>query len=260
MQFDFGENWKNYSHHALTPKRLSAARQSLLCFLNPEQIRNKKVVDIGCGSGIFSLAFTELGAAQVLGTDVNPKCLSASHSNYQKSEFFTADSRQLSFIQDDILHTNLHGQYDLVYSWGVLHHTGAMYQALDNCLQLVHSGGFFIVALYNRHWSSPIWRIIKYLYNLSPLFIKKIFIILFYLPIMLAKALVTHVNPFRKTRGMDFYYDLVDWLGGYPYEYASISEVTKYIIARGFTTVKTIPAEVPTGCNEFIFIKNQDVY
>ncbi len=54
---------------------------------------------------------------------------------------------------------------------------------------------------------------------------------------------------------MDFFYDVVDWIGGYPYEYASISEIDDMLTNLGFKCTKMIPAKLPTGCNEFIFKK-----
>jgi len=253
--FDFGDNWQNYSRFAFTPEKFLAAKKSLLIFFKSEQIKSKKVIDIGCGSGIFSLAFLELGATEVTATDINPKCLAATQANYQKSESLKTMNAPLTLIRDDILNSNLSGYFDIVYSWGVLHHTGKMYQAIDACTKLVAPGGFLFIALYNRHWSSPLWRIVKYFYNLSPSFFKKIMIFLFYLPVLLAKCFITRANPWHKTRGMDFYYDLVDWLGGYPYEYASSEEIVNYIVPQGFSLIKSIPAAVPTGCNEFLFMR-----
>jgi 2-polyprenyl-6-hydroxyphenyl methylase/3-demethylubiquinone-9 3-methyltransferase len=52
---------------------------------------------------------------------------------------------------------------------------------------------------------------------------------------------------------MDFGYDVVDWIGGYPYEYASIDEITGFVTRLGFIDERVIPAQVGTGCNEFVF-------
>jgi len=105
------------------------------------------------------------------------------------------------------------GGYDIVHSWGVLHHTGNMKQALRNACLLVKEGGYLICAIYNKHWSSPFWKGIKWGYNVSPERIQQAFIALFYPLIYLAKWLVTGKNPKNQERGMDFYYD-VSRLGG----------------------------------------------
>jgi 2-polyprenyl-6-hydroxyphenyl methylase/3-demethylubiquinone-9 3-methyltransferase len=77
----------------------------------------------------------------------------------------------------------------------------------------------------------------------------------FWAIILTAKSAVTKRNPFKMERGMDFFYDVVDWVGGYPYEYATIQEIKDFVQTHGFKIIKTIPAKVPTGCNEFAFIK-----
>lgn len=68
--------------------------------------------------------------------------------------------------------------------------------------------------------------------------------------------MITRRNPKEMTRGMDFYYNVVDWVGGYPYEYATISEIDNLLNKLGFRCIKKIPAQVPTGCNEFVFKKD----
>ena len=71
--------------------------------------------------------------------------------------------------------------------------------------------------------------------------------------IYVAKLLVMRSNPLKKERGMDFWFDVIDWIGGYPYEYAAPTEVTRSICNRGFVLQRYVPAQVPTGCNEFVF-------
>ena len=56
---------------------------------------------------------------------------------------------------------------------------------------------------------------------------------------------------------MSFYYDVIDWIGGYPYEYASRSQVKKIIEAKGFELVKVTKPPAPTGCNEFVFMSSK---
>ena len=75
----------------------------------------------------------------------------------------------------------------------------------------------------------------------------------FYPIIWLAKLLVTKGNPKKQPRGMDFFYNVIDWIGGYPYEYSSIQRVNRFMSNIRFSNIKTIPAQVPTGCNEFVF-------
>jgi hypothetical protein len=145
--------------------------------------------------------------------------------------------------------------FSIVHSWGVLHHTGDMTTAIRNAALLVEENGYLVLAIYNRHWTSPLWRFIKRLYCSSPQWIRFVTLCLFYPLIVLAKLLVTGKNPFNKNRGMSFYYDVIDWLGGYPYEYASREEIERSVGMLGFSLVKHMPASVPTGCNEYVFKK-----
>ena len=132
-----------------------------------------------------------------------------------------------------------------------------MYPAIEAASQLVKSGGLFVIAIYNKHITSPVWRIIKRFYNQSPAIIRRGMYILFYGLIYSAKLVATHQNPLKKERGMDFGYDVIDWIGGYPYEYASIDEITAFVTGHGFTVEKIVPAQIGTGCNEFVFRKNE---
>lgn len=113
-----------------------------------------------------------------------------------------------------------------------------------------------MLSIYNSHWTSPIWRLIKWTYNKSPALLQKCFIAILYPIIFVAKFLVTRENPLKKERGMDFYHDVIDWIGGYPYEYACANEIFKHLERHGFTQMRFFPAQVPTGCNEFVFRKS----
>jgi 2-polyprenyl-6-hydroxyphenyl methylase/3-demethylubiquinone-9 3-methyltransferase len=128
-----------------------------------------------------------------------------------------------------------------------------MWQAISNVAKQVAPGGMLVLAIYNKHITSPIWTWIKWFYNQLPGFGKQIMAVIFGLIIYIAKFLVTHRNPLEKERGMDFWYDVVDWVGGYPYEYASLQEVSSYMTEQGFTLRHSVHAQVPTGCNEFVF-------
>lgn len=251
MQFDFGENWKNYSSKTVDKEKFKEAITSILNLLPENEIKGKSVIDIGCGSGIFSLAFLSLGSRRVLGTDINNKSVEAAKINYKK---FGAPGGEINFIVDNILESKLEdNKFNIVYSWGVLHHTGKMNKAIEKSMSLVEKDGYFIIAIYNKHWSSLVWKFIKYIYNVSPKFFKRLIIYVFYPIIFSAKFLVTKENPFKKERGMNFYYDVVDWVGGYPYECTTTEEIIDFFERKGFKLIKLIKSGTPTGCNEFVF-------
>jgi 2-polyprenyl-6-hydroxyphenyl methylase/3-demethylubiquinone-9 3-methyltransferase len=130
-----------------------------------------------------------------------------------------------------------------------------MWEAIDAAASLVRPGGTLILALYNRHWTSPAWTAIKRIYVAVPAWLQKAIVAAMYPVILAAKWAATGRNPMAMDRGMDFYYNVVDWVGGYPYEYATVAEVTRYLAGRGFALRMSAPAKVPTGCNEFAFAR-----
>jgi 2-polyprenyl-6-hydroxyphenyl methylase/3-demethylubiquinone-9 3-methyltransferase len=253
MQFDFGQNWKEFSEKRLSPEKVTQARGHFRELMLGVDLVGRTFLDIGFGQGL-SLLLAHQSGAQVTGVDINPKCAEVVTRN--KAVVGVVEPIETvvgSILDTDCLAKLADRRFDVVHSWGVLHHTGKMYQAIDNACALVADNGHFVLAIYNRHWSSLPWRAIKWLYCVLPAFLQKFMIWFFYPVIMVAKFLATGKNPFSMTRGMDFYYNVIDWVGGYPYEYANISEMEKYLAGRGFRLKKAIPARVPTGCNEFVF-------
>lgn len=254
--FNFGKNWKNYSLRALTDQRLDVVKDSVKDILGIESLKGKTFLDVGCGSGIFSIAAAQLGA-EVKGVDINPLCIEVSIHNAQE---YTPDDQMIpEFATCNALDENQMrqlGQFDVVYAWGSLHHTGDMYRAIELTAERVAPGGTFMLAIYNKHSTSPTWKAIKWVYNSVPGLLQRLMALIGGAAIFVAKALVTRQNPLKKERGMSFWYDVIDWMGGYPYEYASTQEIESFVAGLGFTSQRTVPATTPTGCNEFVFLKN----
>jgi 2-polyprenyl-6-hydroxyphenyl methylase/3-demethylubiquinone-9 3-methyltransferase len=130
-----------------------------------------------------------------------------------------------------------------------------MWKAISHACLSVSEGGQLFIAIYNRHWTSIIWKGIKILYNKSPHFIQSLLVLVFTWIIFVGAFLTTGKNPLKGDRGMEFQYDIVDWLGGYPYEYATIQEIINFVEKAGFQTVKVVPTDGWTGCNQFVFKK-----
>lgn len=250
--FDFGANWQAFSEKRVNPERLAAATQSLQVLLQRDALTGLSFLDVGCGSGLFSIAAYQLDAAKVVGLDINPRSIASSAYNRER----LMPHAPLEFIEMSVLDRaklRTLGVFDLVYAWGSLHHTGAMWTAIENVLDVVRPGGTLVLAIYNRHSTSRVWQTIKRVYSRLPRWTQSIVAVPFGGVIYLAKLIVTRRNPLEKQRGMDFWYDVIDWLGGYPYEYAASQEIETFVTARGFTLVRCVPAQVPTGCNEFVF-------
>ena len=258
MRFSFGKNWQGYSRAALTPERIEQGRQALGDLLRDVPLAQKNFLDIGFGQGLTAHLAHQMGA-KVTGLDIDSDNLLAAKNTQQKMGV----KENLDLRIGSVLDQNLIGelrkatQWHVVHSWGVLHHTGNMDLAVKNATSLVAENGYFVCAIYNRHWSSLPWLWIKWFYNILPKVGQQLMIAMFYPIIYLAKWLVTGKNPKDKLRGMDFFYDVVDWVGGYPYEFASLEEFKNMVEPFGFKCIKAIAAEVPTGCNEFVFQRSK---
>lgn len=261
--FSFGKNWQQFLN-TLTDDKIKLAKKSLFDFLGGEQaIKNKTFIDVGCGSGIFSLAAYEAGASHVVSIDVDQNSLSCAAklqerlnfpANWTISECSALDRNKLLAL----------GHFDIVYSWGVLHHTGNMYQAIDNVSRLVKPQGQFYLAIYNnsRSWTegtSFFWNKSKKFYNYSPSIVKRVMEYCYTLYLIIGLS-IHGINPYHyihnysTLRGMNFFTDIRDWLGGHPYEYASAEEIIKHVTKNNFL-LRTLKTARHTGCNEFLFIK-----
>lgn len=283
ITFSFGRNWIEYVKNFLTKERLDEALASFEKYLPKEEYKEKILIDIGCGSGIFSFNALRMGCKKVISFDVDPRSVEATRLTKEKFGNLLSEDAQWEIFEGSILDSGLisrlKGQGDIVYSWGVLHHTGNMWQAIENAASLVKPGGYFIIAIYNKAPSSEYWLKVKEIYNKLPAFFKLLTACAFYSYMIFRKFLsyfksIILNQPkhfklrdiFRKERGMSVFYDMVDWLGGYPYEYATVAEIKNFVEEMGFILVKA-PTRIPeakrtilnrfyftgTGCNEFVF-------
>jgi 2-polyprenyl-6-hydroxyphenyl methylase/3-demethylubiquinone-9 3-methyltransferase len=263
-RYEFGANWRSYVHHALNEERIAHAVASVRDFLGVEDLGGLRFLDIGCGSGLFSLAAVRLGAACVESFDYDAHSVSTALE--LKARFGIADQRwhvRRGSVLDAAFMATVEPA-DVVYSWGVLHHTGDMWDAIDAAAAKVRPGGRFAISIYNKvdrfPDSSRMWWHIKRTYTRSPGAVRRIMEGVYIGNFMLTR-LVTLRNPLKRMfdregagrRGMDFLHDVRDWLGGFPYEYATSGEVLGHVRARsGFELVKLVNWE-GNACNEFLF-------
>lgn len=261
LKFDFGRNWQQFAEAKMDTRRLTAAHESLRELIGAERLRGRTFLDVGCGSGLFSIAAAQSGVARVVGFDVDPTAVQVSRDCLSRLRGALASSVEPDFLTGSILDEAFVaglGKFDVVYAWGVLHHTGAMWKAIECAASLAdEKDGILVIAIYNRHWTSPLWRRVKRLYNLAPASGRWLLNCVFGAAIYTRVWLTTGQNPLRKERGMDFWYDVIDWLGGYPYECASPKEVVDFVELLGFSVERIKRPRGSTGCNEFVFTRGK---
>jgi 2-polyprenyl-6-hydroxyphenyl methylase/3-demethylubiquinone-9 3-methyltransferase len=250
-RFAFGENWRLFLD-TVDDERIRTAEHSLRSMLVLDRLDGKSFVDVGCGSGLFSLAARNLGAV-VLSFDRDPQSVACTEE--LKRRYRPGDA-EWQIRVDDILAPGLPDdrRFDVVYSWGVLHHTGAMWAALERVCRMVAPGGKLFVALYNdQGWISRYWRLIKLLYNRGG--IGRWMVVALHVPYLIGMRLVVRALVRRQglPRGMSMWRDLHDWLGGYPFEVASPAAIAIFGRDRGLLIEQVTTAGRRHGCNEFVF-------
>jgi len=258
-RFEFGKNWTSFLS-TLSDERIGEAEKSLRDMLKTDDLEGKRFLDVGSGSGLFSLAARRMGAV-VHSFDYDPSSVGCTQE--LRSRFFPNDPHwtiERGSVLDSEFLASL-GQYDIVYSWGVLHHTGDMWTALDNVAALVGPEGILFIAIYNdQGMRSKVWWRIKKTYCSSPvgkLATCGVFIPYFFSRTV-ASSLLTGTNQFstyKKRRGMSITHDWTDWLGGYPYEVATVDQLTRFYESKGFTR-ENMKSTSNLGNNQLVFRKS----
>jgi 2-polyprenyl-6-hydroxyphenyl methylase/3-demethylubiquinone-9 3-methyltransferase len=262
-RFGFGRNWDKYLS-LVDNRRIEFAENSLRAMLDSESLEGRSFVDIGSGSGLFSLAARRLGAS-VYSFDYDEDSVMCTGKLREK--FFDRDPDwevSTGSILDSGFVSSL-GMFDIVYSWGVLHHTGAMWDAIENAASLCGERGQLFIAIYNdQGWRSRAWTFVKKLYNKTPRVLRPLIVVPAFIRLWgptLFRDLI-RLRPFdslsnydKGGRGMSAMRDLIDWVGGYPFEVAKPEEIFDFLSKRGFVLEKLKTCGGGIGCNEFVFRK-----
>jgi 2-polyprenyl-6-hydroxyphenyl methylase/3-demethylubiquinone-9 3-methyltransferase len=252
-RFKFGANWAKFLE-VLDDNRILQAEKSLKQMLEVDALTDKRFLDIGSGSGLFSLAARRLGA-KVHSFDYDPQSVACTAE--LKRRYFPEDPNWVieeASILDQKYLVPL-GQFDVVYAWGILHHTGAMWQALENAAPLVAGGGGkLFIAIYNDQGrSSKYWSLVKRTYNKNK--IARIFWVAIHTPYLFGMRWLVRALTGRLSleRGMSLWYNMIDWLGGYPFEVAKPDEIFDFYRHRGFQLDQLKTCAGKLGCNQFVF-------
>jgi len=260
-RFAFGENWRRYLE-VLDEERIAVAERSLQDMLECETLEGRTFLDIGSGSGLFSLAAFRLGAQRVHSIDIDPssvRCTQELRARYARDA-----ARWVvevgSVLDEDYLRSL--GQFDIVYSWGVLHHTGDMKRALANAALPVAPAGRLFIAVYNDEGrSSRRWVKLKWLYNQLPRQLRIPYVLVVMAPRELRALAASAIRGrpqdyirtwmhYKRQRGMSRWHDMVDWVGGYPFEFATATEIFNFYRHRGFVLVQLVTGG---SMNQFVF-------
>jgi 2-polyprenyl-3-methyl-5-hydroxy-6-metoxy-1,4-benzoquinol methylase len=262
QRFKFGANWMRFLA-VLDEERIKAAETSIKEMLGVVTLDGLRFLDIGSGSGLFSLAARRLGAT-VHSFDFDPQSVAC--TNELKRRYYPGDAgwrvEEGSALDRGYLVTL--GEFDVVYSWGVLHHTGAMWLGIENAIGCVaRESGKLVIAIYNdQGWKSHLWWFVKFFYNRLPRYLRPPFvgvvtvaahslaIVKFTIKLQPMVAIAPLFTR-KRMRGMSAKYDRTDWIGGFPYEFATFETLTSYLQVRGFAVINA-RRSTSLGCTELV--------
>jgi 2-polyprenyl-3-methyl-5-hydroxy-6-metoxy-1,4-benzoquinol methylase len=263
-RFKFGENWQAFLT-LLDDSRIAEAEESLREMLGVDSLAGRSFLDIGAGSGLFSLAARHLGAEPVRSFDFDPASVACTQELrrgwFPEDESWTVEEASIL----DEAYVRALGRWDVVYSWGVLHHTGAMWRAIELAQSTVNEDGLLYLSIYNDQGRrSRMWRHVKRTYNRLPEGVRPLFtlavlgpyLVVGFVRASLGGGALRYIRSWtadRGGRGMSRWRDLVDWIGGYPFEVAKPEAVFDFLHARGFALERLSTAGGGSGCNQYVF-------
>jgi 2-polyprenyl-3-methyl-5-hydroxy-6-metoxy-1,4-benzoquinol methylase len=262
-RFAFGSNWRDFIE-LVDERRIKAAIDSLSGPLGTTDLTGRTFLDVGCGSGLFSLAAHRMGA-RVRSFDYDPESVAATLELRDRFAAGAAWTVTEGSILDEDTVGEL-GRFDVVYSWGVLHHTGDLWAAMDATARLVAPDGLMFVSVYNdQGLESRMWRRVKRRYNRSGALARRLLVLASAAYLYRRRPLASVLRIMRggdttlmrppRARGMSARHDLVDWVGGYPFEVAKPDQVFGFLRERGFELRHLKTCAGGLGCNEYVFAR-----
>lgn len=251
--FAFGKNWRSFAS-LINDARITSSDEGIARLFHGDELKHKRVLDIGCGSGLPALSLLRRGAEHVTCIDIDADSVAAATKTLTAHAPSEAWSAAVTSVFEMV------GQFDIVYSWGVLHHTGDMKRAVQKAGEFVKPGGLLAVALYAKTPLCGLWTVEKRIYRKMPRFVQKCAQYLYAGVEAVLRTVTGRKTTKAKLRGMNGMHDIHDWLGGYPYESASLEDVRA--MSPDFELVRTNALYDPrtkgvlgSGCNEYVLRK-----
>lgn len=261
QRFEFGKNWLNYIHKNFSQENADISRKHILSVLGRADLKGLSILDIGCGSGLHSFAAWEAGASKLQSFDYDTNSVAATKFVREKA----GNPSNWTVEQGSVLDLDYMKSlplFDLVYSWGVLHHTGDVWQAIRNATSRVKSGGLFYIALYSadihKNPTPEFWLDVKRRYVASSWLHRRymdtwyVWRFMMYRKIRNLPSVIKRMREYKKSRGMSLFTDIRDWLGGWPMQFVYDAEAVTFCEQLGFRKLKMITGEANT---EFLFVK-----
>lgn len=258
--FRFGHNWQRFLA-TVTAESLAEAERAMARLFPGGELTGSRVLDVGSGSGLSILAALRLGASWVDGIDIDKQSAEASCALLDQHAVGGPWSVQTKSVFD--LDPKRDGPYDVVHSWGALHHTGDMWQAIARAAAVVVPGGIFAVALYRRTPFCRAWTAEKRFYSSAPESFQRAIAALFKAAFVTGlfitgRSPARYIAEYKSRRGMSWEHDVHDWLGGYPYESAEPAAVIAFLDGLGFEMWRMFEHPATAGglfgshCDEFV--------
>jgi len=263
MRYEFGKNWSEFIEQSFNEERLDLSREQMLRFLKLPNLNGKTFVDLGCGSGLHSLAAWRAGAERIVSFDFDPNSVATTEKLWNHAGRPDHWTIQQGSVLDRSFLDNL-PRADITYSWGVLHHTGAMWDAIANAATVMKDDGVFFIALYctDVYVDPPAqyWLRVKEKYNRAGGLKRRFMEWTYAWRTTIRPALRSFRNPFKElrdykqSRGMSYWTDVKDWLGGWPMEFAGIAETKAFCGSR--LDLELLNINAGEGNTEYLFRRN----
>ncbi len=264
-RFEFGQNWTRFLA-TVNDARVLRAEASLKAMLGLDTLAGLTFLDIGCGSGLFSLAARRLGADRTFVRlrsavgSLQPQAEGALPSRRRRlaHRVGIGPRCRLSRKPSPFRHRLLLG----CPSPHRCHVAGARACAASRA-----ANGKLFIAIYNDMGSQSIrWRQLKRLYAKLPAAVQPLYAcavsapeeakgFLRAVPSGRPQDYVATWTKYERNRGMSRWRDIIDWVGGYPYEFAKPDAICSFFIDRGFALDKMCIGG-GLGCSEYVFSRS----